>query len=188
MFWPRPEDTAATARHCAAAYPGLAQRPQWIAASASFGGAAARTAASNIVFSNGEYDPWRAGGILRSLSRSVVAVEAKVSQSNLPHSDSSHSQLPHSHLPHLSRRDSPHWSQGNLPHWSRAHFLSRFDEARNHNKNKSQPILPMFRNPFSVHVCHGHGFCNCMRAAPHPPTSPPSLPPLASPIPLPPPP
>ena len=151
MFWPRPEDSAATARHCAAAYPGLAQRPQWIAASASFGGAAARTAASNVVFSNGEYDPWRAGGILRSLSRSVVAVEAKASHSESGHTPIRHtSHLPHSHLPHLSPRDSPHSSQGNLPHWSRAHFSSRFDEARNQNQILIRISLGPFRPCFAT--------------------------------------
>ena len=28
-----------------------------------------------VVFSNGEYDPWRSGGVLRNLSSSLVAVD-----------------------------------------------------------------------------------------------------------------
>ena len=33
------------------------------------------TSASNIVFSNGGYDPWRAGGVLRSLSPTLEAID-----------------------------------------------------------------------------------------------------------------
>lgn len=48
------------------------QRPGWIAATSAFASAAS---ASHIVFSNGEYDPWRSGGVLRNLSSTLVAVE-----------------------------------------------------------------------------------------------------------------
>lgn len=69
-FWPQPWDAAAAVEECKARW-GVVPRPEW--ATVSFGGR--RIAyASNIVFSNGGYDPWRYGGVPTSLSRSLVAV------------------------------------------------------------------------------------------------------------------
>lgn len=53
---------------------GTLPRPLW--ATIQWGGRKISTA-SNIVFSNGEYDPWRGGGITTSLSESLVAVIIK---------------------------------------------------------------------------------------------------------------
>ena len=72
MFWRFEKSDAAIAAHCTARYPGIVQRPGWIAATSAFGAA---SAASNIIFSNGELDPWRSGGVLRNLSRTLVAIE-----------------------------------------------------------------------------------------------------------------
>ena len=52
--------------------PASPQQGEWIAASSGFG---ARTAGSNIVFSNGQYDPWRSGGVLSNLSASLVSID-----------------------------------------------------------------------------------------------------------------
>ncbi|KAI9905598.1 hypothetical protein PsorP6_013496 [Peronosclerospora sorghi] len=51
---------------------GVHLKPQW--AYVEFGGMKALREASNIVFSNGNFDPWSALGVLDSLSSSVVAV------------------------------------------------------------------------------------------------------------------
>ena len=74
MFWPAPSNQTAITAHCAAKYDGLAQRPEWVAQSAALD-AAGGVAASNIIFSNGEYDPWRSGGVLTDQSASVRAIE-----------------------------------------------------------------------------------------------------------------
>lgn len=69
-FWPQPWDAAAAVMECKARW-GVVPRPEW--ATVSFGGR--RIAyASNIVFSNGGYDPWRYGGVPSDLSRSLVSV------------------------------------------------------------------------------------------------------------------
>ena len=77
-FWPQPWDSAAFALDCAATWGPLLNttvlpRTNW--AAISFGGRKLG-AASNIVFSNGEYDPWRATGVLSPplSSPSLVAV------------------------------------------------------------------------------------------------------------------
>ncbi|KAL3660990.1 hypothetical protein V7S43_014006 [Phytophthora oleae] len=51
---------------------GVHLKPRW--AQTEFGGMKALRAASNIVFSNGNFDPWSGLGVLKSLSPSVVAV------------------------------------------------------------------------------------------------------------------
>ena len=69
MFWRRPANATAIAEHCAAKY-GVKARAAWVS-TIGFEGA------SNIVFTNGEYDPWRAGGVVTNLSASVIALEVK---------------------------------------------------------------------------------------------------------------
>jgi lysosomal Pro-X carboxypeptidase len=68
MFWPSKMDMSAINTHCNSTL-GVVPRPNWIAE--EFGGAAG---ASNIVFSNGLYDPWSSGGVLQNASNGVVAV------------------------------------------------------------------------------------------------------------------
>ena len=60
MFWRRPQNRSAVRAHCLAKY-GVAPRVEWIGT--EFGGRAGVAAASNIVFSNGLYDPWSSGGV-----------------------------------------------------------------------------------------------------------------------------
>ncbi|GLD96183.1 hypothetical protein PINS_up004861 [Pythium insidiosum] len=56
---------------CEAAW-GVSLRPDW--AQTQYGGVKALRLSSNIVFSNGNYDPWSGTGVLRNLSDSVVYV------------------------------------------------------------------------------------------------------------------
>ena len=72
MFWPFNKSAATITAHCARRFPGVVQRPDWIAATSAF---MSGSSASHVIFSNGEYDPWRAGGVLRNLSSTLVAVE-----------------------------------------------------------------------------------------------------------------
>jgi len=51
---------------------GVHLKPYW--AQTEFGGVKGLRLASNIVFSNGEFDPWSSTGVRESLSESVVAV------------------------------------------------------------------------------------------------------------------
>lgn len=68
MFWAHNENMTEIRQHCLSTL-GVEPRADWIAT--EFGGTAG---ASNIVFSNGLYDPWSAGGVLRNISESAVAV------------------------------------------------------------------------------------------------------------------
>ena len=71
MFYSRPFDADAIAKHCQHKY-GLPGRLAWVPATSRFN---SPTSASNIVFSNGGYDPWRSGGVLRSLSPTLEAID-----------------------------------------------------------------------------------------------------------------
>eukprot|EP00667_Euglena_gracilis_P008651 EG_transcript_8765 len=69
MFWPQQPWTAEdVARHCRKAH-GVEPRADWMAV--TYGDL---SAASNIVFSYGEFDPWSAGCVRTNLSASVVAL------------------------------------------------------------------------------------------------------------------
>ena len=68
MFWPIDENMTKINQHCKDTQ-GVEPRPDWIAT--EFGGTAG---ASNIVFSNGLYDPWSSGGVLNNISESAIAV------------------------------------------------------------------------------------------------------------------
>eukprot|EP00656_Telonema_subtile_P017394 TRINITY_DN1932_c0_g1_i2.p1 TRINITY_DN1932_c0_g1~~TRINITY_DN1932_c0_g1_i2.p1 ORF type:complete len:500 (-),score=96.07 TRINITY_DN1932_c0_g1_i2:95-1594(-) len=70
MFWPSGMNMTAINEHCRSTL-GITPRPRWIGE--EFGGA---TGATNIVFSNGLYDPWSSGGVLSTanLSSTVHAV------------------------------------------------------------------------------------------------------------------
>ena len=69
MFYADYKSQSRVAAHCEAKFPGVAQDPLAVA---SFFDA---QAASNILFSNGEYDPWRAGGVLTNLSDTLRAFQ-----------------------------------------------------------------------------------------------------------------
>ena len=74
MFYARPANPSAVAEHCARKYAGVRRKGRWVAETSGFGSA---HSASNIIFSNGGYDPWRSGGVLTDLSATLRAVEVK---------------------------------------------------------------------------------------------------------------
>ncbi|GMF11283.1 unnamed protein product [Phytophthora lilii] len=74
MFWPVPWNFTADNENCKSEW-GIAIRPLW--ATTQYGGRKALKAASNIVFSNGNYDPWSGTGVLQNYSESVVALSVE---------------------------------------------------------------------------------------------------------------
>jgi lysosomal Pro-X carboxypeptidase len=70
MFYAQPWDAAAAAAACEAAW-GVAPRRGW--ADVEFGGRRIG-AITNVVFSNGLYDPWSGGGVLADVNPTAVAV------------------------------------------------------------------------------------------------------------------
>ncbi|KAF0698340.1 hypothetical protein As57867_011018, partial [Aphanomyces stellatus] len=71
FFRPRTHNITADSETCRATW-GVELRPQW--AQTVYGGLDAIKASSNIVFSNGNFDPWGGYGVWDSLSDSIVAV------------------------------------------------------------------------------------------------------------------
>lgn len=70
LFENNPWDFEAFTKSCQKKW-GVTPRPNWILE--QFGGKNIR-AASNIIFSNGKLDPWRAGGVTSTLSETLVAI------------------------------------------------------------------------------------------------------------------
>ena len=63
MFWSQPFSLNGTEMQCQSQW-GIRGRPRW--ATVLYGGWTGLEEASNIVFSNGELDPWRGGGVTRN--------------------------------------------------------------------------------------------------------------------------
>lgn len=72
MFWDNPWDGDATAADCVGQYGFYPDRSHFALAYGSPSDWARD--ASNIVWSQGEYDPWRGGGVVTQLSDSLIAV------------------------------------------------------------------------------------------------------------------
>eukprot|EP00929_Paragymnodinium_shiwhaense_P097642 TRINITY_DN59276_c0_g2_i1.p1 TRINITY_DN59276_c0_g2~~TRINITY_DN59276_c0_g2_i1.p1 ORF type:complete len:531 (+),score=85.61 TRINITY_DN59276_c0_g2_i1:183-1775(+) len=68
MFWPMAQNRSAIREHCKATL-GVEPRETWIAEEFD-----STAGASNIVFSNGLYDPWSSAGVLKNVSESAPAV------------------------------------------------------------------------------------------------------------------
>jgi lysosomal Pro-X carboxypeptidase len=71
MFWPEPFKASASREACRDAWGITPRNPLW--ADVQWGGRRI-AAGSNIVFTNGALDPWHGGGVLDSLSDTLVAV------------------------------------------------------------------------------------------------------------------
>ncbi|TMW57593.1 hypothetical protein Poli38472_003518 [Pythium oligandrum] len=71
VFLSQPANMTQDNANCEAAW-GVPLRPSW--AVTQYGGLKAIRASSNIVFSNGNYDPWSGTGILEDVSDSIVSV------------------------------------------------------------------------------------------------------------------
>ena len=73
MFWPpTPFSMDAYTKHCTSVW-GVVPRPLW-ASIALTGSDLLAWGLDNIVFSNGRFDPWGAGGVLHNVSASLTAV------------------------------------------------------------------------------------------------------------------
>lgn len=71
MFYPMPWSLASYVANCVRTYDGTVPRPDWVAT--HYGGHNIGEY-SNIVFSNGDLDPWSGGGVLANQSASLPAV------------------------------------------------------------------------------------------------------------------
>ena len=72
MFWNAPWNATASLAACQQQFPGVVTRPDWVAV--EYGGWWVARGGSNIVFSNGQLDPWRPGGITHATAPSVATV------------------------------------------------------------------------------------------------------------------
>jgi hypothetical protein len=73
MFLNQTWDINQYAMGCFQTY-GVTIRPHWIPL---WSGADKLQASSNIIFSNGELDPWRGGGIVKNIGSSIYAIHVE---------------------------------------------------------------------------------------------------------------
>lgn len=71
MFWAAKQNWTSKGEDCKRNW-GITPRLEW--AQTMYGGRQALKSASNIVFSNGNYDPWSGFGVMESVSESVVSI------------------------------------------------------------------------------------------------------------------
>jgi hypothetical protein len=71
MFWPSPWNLTEAIEGCEQQY-GVVSQPDWVAV--NFGGKGVAEWGSNIVFSNGQLDPWRPGGILNATAPTIETI------------------------------------------------------------------------------------------------------------------
>ena len=81
-FWPFAINESATDAHCRAQW---GVQPRWTAIAAAYGGA--QHGGSNIIFSNGDYDPWSTGGILPGSAGDTPATPAIMIPGSAHHLD-----------------------------------------------------------------------------------------------------
>jgi lysosomal Pro-X carboxypeptidase len=74
MFWSIPWNYTADDARCKSKW-GISINPRW--GVIQYGGRKALRAASNIIFSNGDLDPWSGTGVLESASESVIALKVE---------------------------------------------------------------------------------------------------------------
>ena len=77
MFWEQPFNASFVRAHCAAAW-GTAPDAAWVGTSYGRGAAALGRGKSNIVFSNGGFDPWSSGGVLANLTTAAPGADLVV--------------------------------------------------------------------------------------------------------------
>ena len=73
MFWPQPFDLNQTVKGCQGQWGLSAEAVRPYSPAIRWGGVRLDTT-SNIVFSNGQLDPWMPGGVTKNVSESVVAI------------------------------------------------------------------------------------------------------------------
>lgn len=72
MFYPAPWNTTEQIALCQEQFPGVLTQPDWV--QINYGGYGVSKWGSNIVFSNGQLDPWHGGGILSATAPTVETV------------------------------------------------------------------------------------------------------------------
>jgi len=71
MFWNDPFDLEATVKDCYERW-GVITRPEWI--SETYGGYNSLLYSSNILFSNGDLDPWSGAGVTKNVGETISSV------------------------------------------------------------------------------------------------------------------
>jgi lysosomal Pro-X carboxypeptidase len=77
FWWPAPFNLTSFIQGCQQQFGGLTPRPYW---QLTLYGGLNLDSASNIVFANGQYDPWRSGGIVTNHTEAPTIISLYVAQ------------------------------------------------------------------------------------------------------------